>query len=336
MKVRKAVIPAAGLGTRFLPATKAQPKEMLPLVDKPSIQYVIEEAVGAGIEDILIVTGRGKQAIEDHFDRSVELEQLLTDKGDDDKLEMVRHISDMAQVHYIRQKAPLGLGHAVSVAEQHVGNEPFAVLLGDDVIDEGPKLLSDLITSFERHGASVVAAMEVERSQIGAYGSVAAADEVEPGLFRMADVVEKPTPEEAPSTLAVIGRYVLHPEIFDALRATEPGAGNEIQITDAMRNLLREREFYAVKLGGVRHDAGDKLGFLIATVEFALKRDDLGADFRLDTAADYARWYHEPHGAPELLDRFVYGIPELHRESISGSTTVAAAAARTLLLTSRR
>ena len=163
MKVRKAVIPAAGLGTRFLPATKAQPKEMLPLVDKPSIQYVIEEAVGAGIEDILIVTGRGKQAIEDHFDRSVELEQLLTDKGDEDKLELVRHISDMAQVHYIRQKAPLGLGHAVSMAEQHVGDEPFAVLLGDDVIDEGEKLLSDLITSFERHGSSVLAAMEVEQ-----------------------------------------------------------------------------------------------------------------------------------------------------------------------------
>ena len=182
MKVRKAVIPAAGLGTRFLPATKAQPKEMLPLVDKPAIQYVIEEAVDAGIEDILIVTGRGKQAIEDHFDRSVELE-LLTDKGDDDKLELVRHISDMAQVHYIRQKAPLGLGHAVSVAEQHVGNEPFAVLLGDDVIDEGEKLLSDLICSFERHGTSVVAAMEVERSQIKAYGCVDPAEEVEPGLL---------------------------------------------------------------------------------------------------------------------------------------------------------
>jgi UTP--glucose-1-phosphate uridylyltransferase len=265
VKVRKAVIPAAGLGTRFLPATKAQPKEMLPLVDKPSIQYVIEEAVGSGIEDILIVTGRGKQAIEDHFDRSVELEQLLTDKGDEDKLELVRHISDMAQVHYIRQKAPLGLGHAVSVAEQHVGNEPFAVLLGDDVIDEGEKLLSDLVTSFERHGSSVVAAMEVERSQIKAYGCVDPADEVEPGLFRMADVVEKPAP----------------PEIFDALRATEPGAGNEIQITDALRHLVQgsERGVLAYAFTGTRYDAGDKNDYLRATVELAARRDDIGPEF---------------------------------------------------------
>jgi UTP--glucose-1-phosphate uridylyltransferase len=281
VKVRKAVIPAAGLGTRFLPATKAQPKEMLPLVDKPAIQYVIEEAVGAGIEDILIVTGRGKQAIEDHFDRSVELEQLLTDKGDGDKLELVRHISDMAQVHYIRQKAPLGLGHAVSVAEQHVGNEPFAVLLGDDVIDEGEKLLADLVTSFQRHGASVVAAMEVERSQIKAYGCVAPADEVEPGLFRMADIVEKPAPEEAPSTLAVIGRYVLHPEIFDALRATEPGAGNEIQVTDALKRLVHgsERGVLAYSFAGTRYDAGDKNDYLRATVELAARRDDIGPAF---------------------------------------------------------
>jgi UTP--glucose-1-phosphate uridylyltransferase len=281
VKVRKAVIPAAGLGTRFLPATKAQPKEMLPLVDKPSIQYVIEEAVAAGIEDILIVTGRGKQAIEDHFDRSVELEQLLTDKGDEDKLELVRHISDMAQVHYIRQKAPLGLGHAVSVAEQHVGDEPFAVLLGDDVIDEGEKLLSELVTSFERHGASVVAAMEVERSQIKAYGCVDPADEVEPGLLRMADIVEKPAPEEAPSNLAVIGRYVLHPEIFDALRATEPGAGNEIQITDALKHLVHnsERGVLAYPFTGTRYDAGDKNDYLRATVELAVRRDDIGPAF---------------------------------------------------------
>src|SRR5215211_6684896 len=241
---------------------------MLPLVDKPSIQYVIEEAVRAGIEDILIVTGRGKQAIEDHFDRSVELEQLLTDKGDDDKLELVRHISDMAQVHYIRQKAPLGLGHAVSMAEQHVGNEPFAVLLGDDVIDEGEKLLSDLVTSFERH-------------QIKAYGCVAPADELEPGLFRMADIVEKPDPAEAPSTLAVIGRYVLHPEIFDALRATEPGAGNEIQITDALKRLVHgsERGVLAYAFTGTRYDAGDKNDYLRATVELAARRDDIGPEF---------------------------------------------------------
>ncbi|HTE69989.1 MAG TPA: UTP--glucose-1-phosphate uridylyltransferase GalU [Actinomycetes bacterium] len=281
VKVRKAVIPAAGLGTRFLPATKAQPKEMLPLVDKPSIQYVIEEAVGAGIEDILIVTGRGKQAIEDHFDRSVELENLLTGKGDEDKLEMVRHISDMANVHYIRQKAPLGLGHAVSVAEQHVGNEPFAVLLGDDVIDEGEKLLSDLVTRFERHGSSVIAAMEVERSQIKAYGCVAPADEIEPGLFRIADIVEKPTPEEAPSTLAVIGRYVLHPEIFDALRVTQPGAGGEIQLSDALKHLVQasERGVLAYAFTGTRYDAGDKNDYLRATVELAARRDDIGPAF---------------------------------------------------------
>jgi UTP--glucose-1-phosphate uridylyltransferase len=281
VKVRKAVIPAAGLGTRFLPATKAQPKEMLPLVDKPSIQYVIEEAVAAGIEDILIVTGRGKQAIEDHFDRSVELEDLLAGKGDEDKLELVRHISDMAQVHYIRQKAPLGLGHAVSVAEQHVGDEPFAVLLGDDVIDEGEKLLSDLVSSFERHGTSVIAAMEVERSQIKAYGCVAPADEVEPGLYRMADIVEKPAPEEAPSTLAVIGRYVLHPDIFEALRVTEPGAGGEIQLSDALKHLVQdsERGVLAYAFTGTRYDAGDKNDYLRATVELAARRQDIGPAF---------------------------------------------------------
>jgi UTP--glucose-1-phosphate uridylyltransferase len=281
VKVRKAVIPAAGLGTRFLPATKAQPKEMLPLVDKPAIQYVIEEAVGAGIEDILIVTGRGKQAIEDHFDRSVELEDLLAGKGDEDRLEMVRHISDMAHVHYIRQKAPLGLGHAVSVAEQHVGNEPFAVLLGDDVIDEGAKLLGDLVAGFERHGASVVAAMEVERSQIKAYGCVAPGDEVEPGLSRITDIVEKPAPQEAPSNLAVIGRYVLHPEIFEALRVTEPGAGGEIQLSDALRHLVRrsERGVLAYAFTGTRYDAGDKNDYLRATVELAARRDDIGPSF---------------------------------------------------------
>jgi UTP--glucose-1-phosphate uridylyltransferase len=281
VKVRKAVIPAAGLGTRFLPATKAQPKEMLPLVDKPAIQYVIEEAVGAGIEDILIVTGRGKQAIEDHFDRSVELEDLLAGKGDEDRLELVRHISDMAHVHYIRQKAPLGLGHAVSVAEQHVGNEPFAVLLGDDVIDEGSKLLGDLVAGFERHGASVIAAMEVERSQIKAYGCVAPGDEVEPGLSRITDIVEKPAPEEAPSNLAVIGRYVLHPEIFEALRVTEPGAGGEIQLSDALRHLVRrsERGVLAYAFTGTRYDAGDKNDYLRATVELAARRDDIGPSF---------------------------------------------------------
>jgi UTP--glucose-1-phosphate uridylyltransferase len=281
VKVRKAVIPAAGLGTRFLPATKAQPKEMLPLVDKPAIQYVVEEAVRAGLDDILIVTGRGKQAIEDHFDRSVELESLLAEKGDDDKLDLVRAISDMAHVHYIRQKAPLGLGHAVGVAEQHVGNEPFAVLLGDDVIDEGEKLLDDLVASFQRHGTSVIGAMEVERSQIRAYGAVAPAEEVEPGLYRIADIVEKPAPAEAPSNLAVIGRYVLHPDIFEALRVTEPGAGGEIQLSDALRRLVHQsgRGVLAYAFTGTRYDAGDKLDYLRATVELATRRGDIGPLF---------------------------------------------------------
>jgi UTP--glucose-1-phosphate uridylyltransferase len=281
MKIRKAVIPAAGLGTRFLPATKAQPKEMLPLVDKPAIQYVVEEAVRAGLDDILIVTGRGKQAIEDHFDRSQELESLLAEKGDEGKLDLVRAISDMAHVHYIRQKEPLGLGHAVGAAERHVGDEPFAVLLGDDVIDEGEKLLTDLIDRFQRHDTSVIAAMEVERSQIKAYGAVAPAEEVEPGLYRMADIVEKPDPDEAPSNLAVIGRYVLHPEIFDALRVTKPGAGNEIQLSDALKHLVHEskRGVLAYAFIGTRYDAGDKLDYLRATVELAARREDIGPSF---------------------------------------------------------
>jgi UTP--glucose-1-phosphate uridylyltransferase len=281
VKVRKAVIPAAGLGTRFLPVTKAQPKEMLPVVDKPAIQYVIEEAVRAGLDDILIVTGRGKQAIEDHFDRSAELEGLLTSKGDEDKLELVRAISDMAEVHYIRQKEPLGLGHAVGLAERHVGDAPFAVLLGDDLIDESEKLLAQLIDAYERHQASVVAAMEVERSQIKAYGAVAPAEEVEPGLYRVADIVEKPEPDEAPSNLAVIGRYVLDPAIFEVLRETGPGRGGEIQLSDALKRLAQESEagVLALAFTGTRYDVGDKNEYLRATVELAARRDDIGPGF---------------------------------------------------------
>jgi UTP--glucose-1-phosphate uridylyltransferase len=281
VKVRKAVIPAAGLGTRFLPATKAQPKEMLPVVDKPAIQYVVEEAVRAGLDDILIVTGRGKQAIEDHFDRSAELEGLLHSKGDDDKLELVRAISDMAEVHYIRQKEPLGLGHAVGVAERHVGDAPFAVLLGDDLIDESEKLLDQLIDAYERHGISVVAAMEVHRSQIKSYGAVATAEEVEPGLFRVADLVEKPDPEEAPSNLAVIGRYVLDPAIFEVLRETGPGRGGEIQLSDALKGLAQPDGpgVLALAFSGVRYDVGDKNDYLRATIELAARRDDIGARF---------------------------------------------------------
>jgi UTP--glucose-1-phosphate uridylyltransferase len=281
VKVRKAVIPAAGLGTRFLPATKAQPKEMLPVVDKPAIQYVVEEAVRAGLDDILIVTGRGKQAIEDHFDRSTELELLLSSKGDDDKLEQVRAISDMAEVHYIRQKEPLGLGHAVGVAERHVGDEPFAVLLGDDLIDESEKLLGELIGAYERHQCSVVAAMEVDSSQIKAYGAIAPSDEVEAGLYRVADIVEKPEPEEAPSNLAVIGRYVLDPAVFEVLRDTGPGRGGEIQLSDALKALAQQhdRGVLGLAFGGTRYDVGDKDDYLRATVELAARRGDVGPVF---------------------------------------------------------
>jgi len=282
VNVRKAVIPAAGLGTRFLPASKAQPKEMLPVVDKPAIQYVLEEAVRAGLEDILIITGRGKGAIEDHFDRAWELEGVLAEKGDDEKLAEVRAISEMAEVHYIRQKMPLGLGHAIGVAEQHVGAEPFAVLLGDDLIGEDEKLLTDLVAVFERHGTSVIAAMEVERSQIKSYGAITPGEEVEPGVIRVADIVEKPDPDEAPSNLATIGRYVLHPEIFDALRDTRPDRKGEIQLTDALRRLTRSggRGVNAMRFTGKRYDVGDKNDYLRATVELASRREDVGPGFR--------------------------------------------------------
>jgi len=281
VNVRKAVIPAAGLGTRFLPASKAQPKEMLPVVDKPAIQYVLEEAVRAGLEDILIITGRGKGAIEDHFDRAWELEGVLAEKGDHEKLAEVRAISEMAEIHYIRQKMPLGLGHAIGVAEQHVGHEPFAVLLGDDLIGEDEKLLTELVSCFERHEASVIAAMEVERPQIKAYGAIAAGEEVEPGLYRVADIVEKPDPEEAPSNLASIGRYVLHPDIFDALRETRPDRKGEIQLVDALKRLAQAGEpgVNAMVFTGRRYDVGDKNDYLRATVELASRREDVGPAF---------------------------------------------------------
>lgn len=282
VKVRKAVIPAAGLGTRFLPASKAQPKEMLPVVDTPAIQYVVEEAVRAGLDDILIVIGRGKYAIEDHFDRSWELEKLLADRGDDQLLQQVQQIADMAEIHYIRQKMPLGLGHAVSVAEQHVGDEPFAVLLGDDLIGEDEKLLANMVECYERHQISVIAAMQVPRSQISAYGSIAPGDEVEPDVFQIDDIIEKPKPDEAPSNLATIGRYVLHPDVFDALRVTKPGAKNEIQLTDAIKLLTRPqggKGALAMTFAGTRYDVGDKHGYLRATVELAARRDDVGPAF---------------------------------------------------------
>jgi UTP--glucose-1-phosphate uridylyltransferase len=282
VKVRKAVIPAAGLGTRFLPASKAQPKEMVPVVDKPAIQYVVEEAVRAGLEDILIVIGRGKYAIEDHFDRSWELEGLLSNKGDNERLQQVRSISDMAEIHYIRQKMPLGLGHAIGVAEQHVGDEPFAVLLGDDLIGDEENLLGDLVDCFNRHQTSVIAAMEVERSEIRAYGAITPGEEVEPGVLRLTDIVEKPDPEDAPSNLAVIGRYVLHPEIFSALRVTKADARGEIQLSDALKRLVDTpgaRGVLAMRFNGRRYDVGEKNGYLRATVELAAHRPDVGPGF---------------------------------------------------------
>jgi UTP--glucose-1-phosphate uridylyltransferase len=282
--VRKAVFPAAGLGTRFLPATKAMPKEMLPLVDKPLIQYGIEEAIASGMRNIVIVTGRGKTAIEDHFDVSFELEHLLEQRGKAETLQAVRAISDMIDVAYVRQKEALGLGHAVLRAKDLVGPEPFGVVLSDDVIDAAEPCLRQLLRVYEYYGASVLALMEVPREQISAYGVVAAEPRPHEGLdgrvFRIHDLVEKPRPDDAPSNLAIIGRYILTPEIFTAIENTPPGRNNEIQLTDALRILLKTRPIYGVKFEGRRFDAGDKLGFLQATVEFAMKRPDLGEPFR--------------------------------------------------------
>lgn len=283
-KVRKAVFPAAGLGTRFLPATKAQPKEMLPLVDKPLIQYGVEEAIHSGIPNIMIVTGRGKVAIEDHFDVSFELEHLLESRGKKDLLASVRSISDMIEVAYVRQKEALGLGHAVLRAKELVGAEPFAVVLSDDVIDAEIPCIRQLLDIYEYYGASVVALMEVPKENISAYGVVDAEpvqhNGVKDRLFRIRSMVEKPPANEAPSNLAIIGRYILTPEIFTSLENVQPGAIGEIQLTDGLKHLLRNRPIYGLKFEGTRYDAGDKLGFLKATVEFALKRYDLGGPFR--------------------------------------------------------
>lgn len=278
-KVRKAVFPAAGLGTRFLPATKAAPKEMLPLVDKPLIQYVVEEAVASGIESIIIVTGRGKTAIEDHFDVSFELEKLLEERGKEAELKAMRAISEMAHVSYVRQREALGLGHAVLQARDLVGNEPFAVMLSDDIIDSETPALRQLLDVYEKYDAPVVAVFQVEGEAISRFG-VIDGEEVEEGVYKIKDMVEKPAFSEAPSDLAIIGRYVLTPDIFDEIEKTRPGAIGEIQITDAMRSLLKKRPFYAVRFKGTRYDAGDKLGFLIATVEFALKHEELAPAFR--------------------------------------------------------
>ena len=278
-KIRKAVFPAAGLGTRFLPATKASPKEMLPLVDKPLIQYAVEEAVASGIESILIITGRDKSAIENHFDISFELEQMLKERGKDEMFDIVRAVSDLAQISYTRQKQALGLGHAIYQSKDFVGNEAFAALLADDIIDSEKPALRQMIDVFEQYDAPVIATMQVAGEAISRFG-VIDADEVEPNVYKIKDMVEKPAFADAPSDLAIIGRYIFTPDIFQAIEQTTPGSGGEIQITDAMRLLLKTRPFYALKLDGTRHDAGDKLGFLKATVDFALKRHDLGCEFR--------------------------------------------------------
>ena len=281
MRIRKAVFPAAGLGTRFLPATKAQPKEMLPLVDKPIIQYVIEEAVAAGLQQIIIVTGRGKNAIEDHFDRSYELEQLLEARGKTNLLEQVRAVSNMVTVAYVRQGEALGLGHAVLMARELVGDEPFAVMLGDDIIDSAVPCMKQMVDVFHRYEGPVIAVQQVPKSEISAYGVIDALPEKgDDRVYRVRDLVEKPPANQAPSDLAIIGRYILTPDIFDALVQTQRDEGGEIQLTNGIRKLREQRPIWGYRFEGVRHDAGNKLGFLKATVEFALKRPDLGGPFR--------------------------------------------------------
>jgi UTP--glucose-1-phosphate uridylyltransferase len=277
--LRKAVIPAAGLGTRFLPASKAQPKEMLALVDKPAIQYVVEEAVRSGITDILVITGRGKASLQDHFDRSFELEYYLERDGKHDQLREMRAIADMAEIHYVRQGEPKGLGHAVLVAREHVGDQPFAVLLGDDIMHERAGVLDGMLAVHERTGSSVVALKEVPRHEISHYGC-AAAEPVQDNLVRIRDIVEKPSAEEAPSSLAVMGRYVLTPDIFAVLESVKPGKGGEIQLTDAIKGLLANDTVYGWTFREGRFDVGNKLDYLRATVELALEREDLGPGFR--------------------------------------------------------
>lgn len=284
MTIRKAVLPVAGLGTRFLPATKAQPKEMLPIVDKPLVQYAVEEVSASGIPMVIFVTGRGKNAIENHFDVSVELEQELAGRGKEDLRRQVRSISGLTEMVYVRQKHPRGLGHAILVARDLVGDEPFAVLLSDDVLQSRVPVLKQMIDVYARYGASVVAIERVERRTVSQYGVIRGRlvpdKELNGRLYRIEDMVEKPEVADAPSNLAVIGRYILTPAVFAELASTRPGAGNEIQLTDALKSLLKKEDIYGYMFEGKRHDAGDKLGFLKATVEIALQRDDLGKPFR--------------------------------------------------------
>jgi len=301
-KVKKAIIPAGGWGTRFLPATKAQPKEMLPIVDKPAIQYIVEEAINSGIEDIIIVTGRGKRAIEDHFDRSFELETVLREKGNHKLLSVVEEISNLVDIHYVRQKEPRGLGHAVYCARKFVGDEPFAVLLGDDLVQSEVPCLRQLLDVFDEHQCSVLAVQEVKLAEVKRYGIIKPSGFVEGSsrLLKVEDLVEKPLPEDAPSCYAVIGRYILTPEIFAILEKTPPGAGGEIQLTDALRELVKTQPILAYLFEGVRYDVGDKLGFLEATVKFALARPELASGFRqflMEVAKEIA--------ADEFSDRVV-------------------------------
>ena len=277
-KIKKAIIPAAGLGTRFLPATKAQPKEMLPIVDKPTLQYIIEEAIASGIEEILIVTGRNKKSIEDHFDRSVELELELEKKGKEEYLKMVRDISNMVNIHYIRQKEPKGLGHAIYCAKSFIGNEPFAVLLGDDIVDAEVPCLKQLINCYNEYKTTVLGVQEVQYENVNKYGIIDGKC-IDERVYKLKDMVEKPNKEEAPSNIAILGRYILTPDIFDILQYQEPGKGGEIQLTDALKQLAKREVMYAYQFSGKRYDVGDKLGFLEATVDFALKNPDLKDEF---------------------------------------------------------
>ncbi|MGL6104537.1 UTP--glucose-1-phosphate uridylyltransferase GalU [Romboutsia sp.] len=277
MTVKKAIIPAAGLGTRFLPATKSQPKEMLPIVDKPTLQYIIEEAIASGIEEILIITGRNKKSIEDHFDKSVELELELEQKGKQEMLEMVRDISNMVNIHYIRQKEPKGLGHAIHCAKSFIGNEPFAVLLGDDIVDCETPCLKQLISAYDEYKTTILGVQEVATEDINKYG-ILDVKHIEDRVYKVKDMVEKPSIEEAPSNVAILGRYIITPDIFKILENQEPGKGGEIQLTDALKTLGKHEAIYAYNFEGRRYDVGDKFGFLEATIDFALKRDNLRDD----------------------------------------------------------
>ncbi len=278
MKVRKAIIPAAGLGTRFLPATKAQPKEMLPIVDKPTIQYIVEEAVKSGIEDIIIISGRNKRAIEDHFDKSYELEHELKNKGKRELLSLVQDISNLVDIHYIRQKEAKGLGHAIYCAKSFIGNEPFAVLLGDDIVDSEVPCLKQMIDIYNEYKTTVLGVQTVPDEDVSKYGIVACRP-VDDRVYKVMDLVEKPEKSEAPSNVAILGRYIITPQIFKHLENAKPGKGGEIQLTDALKNLIGEEAIYAYDFIGKRYDVGNKLGFLEATVEFALKRDELKDEF---------------------------------------------------------